>query len=377
MTHPASIAEPPPKTASGHAPRKRSLLRLVLEDGGPGMCQFAINNACNAKCGFCSFALDKLPRDTWKFVDRDQGLQAIDILARQDIGYLLFTGGEPLMHPHILEFAQRGRDHGMKVMLVTHAGLLRPERIRELAGAGVSSFIISVDAASEELHERNRGLPGVCAKIREANKVIKELRLYSTASVTMSKLVDYDALPDFLRSLGFTSVTFSYPLNHLGSSFLGFSDADLVNYTDDELLAAFEKVKAFKKRFLVLNPTASLEEMQRFVRKEEQRFPCLGGYKYFHLDWNLDLWRCHYWHKPMCSIFEFDGSQRIRDGCTKCMIDCYRDSSTMHHIGMSVSDAYRALKAGRPGQAVGVLATKSALSSLRSILEELPWLLRF
>ena len=39
-----------------------------------------------------------------------------------------------------------------------------------------------------------------------ANAVISELGLCTTASVTMSRLVDYDALPDFLTSLGFKAV---------------------------------------------------------------------------------------------------------------------------------------------------------------------------
>src|SRR3989475_7146205 len=109
----------------------------------------------------------------------------------------------------------------------------------------------------------------------------------------MSRLVDYEALPDFLESLGFTCVTFSYPLRQLGSSFLGYSDSHLVDFTNEELDEAFERIKRLKKRFLVLNPTPSLEEMQRFVKHETQRFPCLGGFQYFHLDWHLMLWRGH------------------------------------------------------------------------------------
>jgi hypothetical protein len=36
----------------------------------------------------------------------------------------------------------------------------------------------------------NRGLPGVCDRIREANKEIAELGLIATASVTLSRLLD-------------------------------------------------------------------------------------------------------------------------------------------------------------------------------------------
>src|SRR6185295_1138812 len=214
-------------------------------------------------------------RADWRFVDREKALKALEILYRQGIRYVLFTGGEPLLHQDLPLFAKRGHELGMKMMLVTHASLLRPARIEELVKAGISSVIISVDAATEEAHEQNRGLPGVCAKIREANRVLRRLKIQTTASVTMSRLVDYEALPDFLQELGFDTVTFSYPLTYLGGSFLGYSASDLVNYSSDELSQAFDRIKALKKRFRVLNPTPSIEEMQRFLKKEEQRFPCL------------------------------------------------------------------------------------------------------
>ena len=354
-----------------------STLRMVFDDGGPGFCQFAINNACNARCGFCNFAVDKLPKANWKYVDHDGALEAVDILYRQGVRYLVITGGEPMLHPALTSIVERAASLKMKVMLVTNGSLLKTRRIHELAEAGLSSFIISIDAASEEVHEGNRGLPGVCERIRDANWLIKRLGLYATASVTMSHLVDYQALPEFLDSLGFTSVTFSYPLERLGSNFLGYSEAGLVSFAKEDLIEAFEQVKRLKKRFRVVNPMPSLEEMQRFLRNEEQRFPCLGGYKYFYLDWDLMLWRCHNWETPMCSIYEFDGSQRVRDGCTRCMIDCYRDSSVMHHIGLSVHDAYQALRSGELGEAAKALMRRGNLGSIRAVLEEVPWLLRF
>src|SRR4051794_10895115 len=95
------------------------------------------------------------------------------------------------------------------------------------------------------------------------------------------------------------------------------------------------------------------------------------------LDWNLDLWRCQAWDKPLCSIYEFDGSQRVRDGCTRCMIDCYRDSSVMQQIGVSVHDAYTALRAGKMREAAAAIGRTGNLGSVRAVLEELPWLIRF
>ena len=368
--------EPPGKRPSALA-GKLDILKLVFQSGGPGFCQFALTNACNANCGFCNFARDRLPKDQWLYVDRQGALEALEILYREGIRYVVFTGGEPTLHPNLVEFVRHGTELGMKMMLVSNAGLLKPEKIYELHAAGLSSFIISIDAATEEVHEDNRGLPGVCDRIREANRIFKEIGLESTASVTMSRLVDYDALPDFVRSLGFRQVVFSYPLTYLPGFFLGYRDSELVDYSADELHAAYEKVKALKKKIHVVNPTLSLNEMQRFVREEEQRYECLAGYRFFFLDWQLKLWRCHHWEEPMCSIFEFDSTKLVRDGCTRCMINCYRDSSLLQQIGVSMHDAYQSVKKGDLVGSAKALGRKGNLDSLRAVVEELPWIMRF
>jgi MoaA/NifB/PqqE/SkfB family radical SAM enzyme len=369
---PAPSCRPPSKLATAI-----NTLRLVFEAGGPGFCQFAVNSACNANCGFCGFARDRFPKEEWQFVGLQEGIDSLDILFREGIRYLVFTGGEPTLNPHLADFVRHGSQLGMKCMVVTNAGILNAEKIQELAEAGLSSFIISIDAANRAVHEKNRGLPGVCDKIQEANRILDRIGMSATASVTMSHLVDYDALPDFLTEMGFKSVVFSYPLTKLESNFKAFSEDGLVTHSNDSLWDAYEKVKQLKQRFTVVNPTLSLEEMQRFVRDEEQKYSCLAGYRFFFLDWNLQMWRCHYWHEPMCSIYEFDSSQLIRDGCTKCMINCYRDSSLMQNIAVSVHDAYQSAKQGKLGESVKAITRQGNLDSLRAVIEEIPWILRF
>jgi len=371
-THPEVTSQP-----AGAPRRRRSLIRQVLAEGGPGFCQFAINNACNAGCDFCSFNLDALPRKDWVFAPLAKASAAIDILATHGVRYLVVTGGEPMLHPDLYEILARARGRGMVVILVTNGSRLDAETIHHLKECGVSSVIISIDAPSAARHEEHRRLPKVCERIRKANALLKERKIRSTASVTMSRLIgDYGALPAFLKDLGFEAVTFSYPLTTLNSSFLGHADSPLVTYDPEELLRTFEEVKRLKRQMRVVNPTASLEEMQRFLRKEPQRFPCLGGFKYFYLDWNFLLWRCHFWDEPMCSIFEFDDSRRIRDGCTRCMIDCYRDASVMQHVGVSLHDSVTHLRHGRWRAASKVLFNRTVLDSLKSVFEGLGWVNR-
>ena len=152
--------------------RMRDTLGLVFKAGGPGFCQFAVTSACNANCGFCNFARDRHPKERWKFVSREQAFDAITILYREGIRYLVITGGEPTLHPNLSEIVRHGSDLGMKVMMVTNAGLLGASKIKSLHAAGLSSVIMSIDAASRQQHEGNRGLPSVWEKIRQANALI-------------------------------------------------------------------------------------------------------------------------------------------------------------------------------------------------------------
>ncbi|MBI3780205.1 MAG: radical SAM protein [candidate division NC10 bacterium] len=363
--------------ATGLFNGRLKVVKQSLLEGGPGFCQFAINNACNAACDFCSFSLDALPREDWVFAPLPKAKDAIDILVRHGVRYLVITGGEPMLHPDCFDIIRHAKGQGMVVILVTNGSRLDGPNIQALKESGLSSIIISIDATSAKVHEDNRRLPKVCEKIKKANELLRQVKIQSTASVTMSRLIgDYAQLPGFLKSLGFESVTFSYPLTTLGSSFLGHANSHLVSYTPDELLRAFDEVKKLKPYLHVVNPTASLEEMQRFLRKEPQRFECLGGYKYFYLDWDFLIWRCHYWEEPICSIFEFDDSRRIRDGCTRCMIDCYRDASVMQHVAVSVSDSIAQARQGLWRGAAKSLFTRSNLDSLKSVFEGLNWITR-
>jgi MoaA/NifB/PqqE/SkfB family radical SAM enzyme len=359
---------------------KKTFWRLageILAHGGPGYLQFAITNICNAKCDFCGFAADKFDPRQRRTVTLEQARDVIDISVKNHIGYLLFVGGEPLVHKHLRDMTRYAAERGIHPMICTNGSLWTEQNIRGLAADGLGSVIMSIDAHDVARHEKNRGLPEVCKKIKRANEVFAELGVQTTASVTASRLIDdYDKLPDFLRTLGFASCTFSYPLTHLSSSYLSFSDSALVNYKRDELIGVFERIKRMKRRsgYAVVNPVESLTEMQRHLRREPERFGCLGGHKYFYLDWNLDLYRCHAWDKPMCSIYDFDETKLIRDGCTKCMIDCYRDPSVLQFAAISVSDAWQNIKKGRLGAAARNIFDRRNLVSLRAVWEDRKWI---
>jgi MoaA/NifB/PqqE/SkfB family radical SAM enzyme len=378
----AAKASPPAVSAPAEPVRrpKKGTLKLVseiLHHGGPGYLQFAITNICNADCGFCGFARSKFNPQARRSVTLQEARTAIEVAAKNHIGYLLFVGGEPMVHRDLPAMTRYATEHGLHPMICTNGGLWTEANMRGLADAGLSSVIMSIDAHDAVKHEKNRGLPDVCSRIKRANEFFHSAGIQTTASITASRLIDdYDRLPAFLEALGFKSCTFSYPLTSLASSYLSFSDSGLVNYSKDELVQVFEKIKYLKRRtgFPVVNPMESLSEMQRHLRGQREKFGCLGGHKYFYLDWNLDLYRCHFWKKPMCKVHEWDESKLIRDGCTRCMIDCYRDPSVLQFIAVNTSDAWHALKRGQLVKAAKYVFDSRNLTSLKAVWEDRQWI---
>jgi hypothetical protein len=124
----------------------------------------------------------------------------------------------------------------------------------------------------------------------------------------------------------------------------------------------------------VVNPRASLTEVERYVRGEKQVVPCVGGYKYLCMDWNLDIWRCEAWSEPMGSVFDLDGIPDQREPCHACMMACY--ASMFMHAGVAASDAVQALATGHVRATAAVLFRPSVAQSVLALVEELPQIRR-
>jgi MoaA/NifB/PqqE/SkfB family radical SAM enzyme len=343
----------------------------------PAICDVSVTNACNANCSFCSFACSKAHSQPKAWIDTERFIDALPIMHRRGIRYLTFQGGEPLLHPDIAVLVSQSRKAGMQVGLITN-GFFLPQHIESLVQGGVNQLHVSIDSHSMEAHERNRGLPGIGAHVREGVTHARRAGIMTIASVVVSRLVDFDRLPPFLLELGFEAVNFSYPRRENPTRLpLDFgAESPHTDYHGDELAAVYESIKRLKKIMPVINPTVSLEEMARRTRGEKEHFSCVGGHKYFCLDWNLDIWRCEYWSKPMGSVFDLDSIPDKRDPCTACTISCYRDASVLLHAGIAAGDAAQALLSGRIDRAIKALSQRSFFLSLRAIAGELPLLLR-
>jgi MoaA/NifB/PqqE/SkfB family radical SAM enzyme len=359
------------RVRTSDAPGKRRGVETSLRSAAPprnllpAICDVSVTNVCNAACDFCGFARDKNLAGPRRYIDLAGFTRALPIMRRRRIRYMTFQGGEPLVHPEIVALVQAATQAGVECGLITNGWFL-PEYIEALAASGLKRLLVSIDSDRMAKHDRNRGLDGLHRRIADGVARARMVGIPTSASVTVSRLVDYEALPEALERLGFHAVTFSYPNREpFASNSLVYSEhSALIDQRPDELLDALAAIRRMKKRFRVLNPAVSLDEVARSIRGEKQLVPCIGGHKYFYLDWNLDIWRCEAWTQPLGSVFDLDDFPDQRDPCNACRMACYRHASALMHGAIAVTDSAQALVRGNLSSAIRSLLQPGVAHSL-------------
>ncbi len=88
---------------------------------------------------------------------------------------ITLSGGEPLLHPEIVEIVRAAADAGLRASLSTSGDPLTPDLARTLAASGVHGVNLSLDAFADE-HDRRRGREGLFARALGMADYLKELR---------------------------------------------------------------------------------------------------------------------------------------------------------------------------------------------------------
>jgi len=244
----------------------------------PVLVNFEVTMRCNARCGFC---------DYWK---TDPSAKASEIKSFADAArhfnpmVITFTGGEPTLRSDLEELvASVDAAVSLKYMtLLTHGGMLSPERARSLWKAGINQFNISLDFLDER-HDRARGISGLSAKIM---RTIPRMREIGITGIRFNTVIKHDNLDQLLpivrraRELG-CGVNFSC----YTAAKNGATEGLIERGQTRELEAVVRELLAVKRktRGVITNSDYYLEQIPRYVRGEITE-PCRSGMRTIHVD---------------------------------------------------------------------------------------------
>ena len=114
-------------------------------------------NACNMYCDHCY-------RDAGCKAEEElstaEAKTLLEQIARAGFKIMIFSGGEPLMRPDIVELVAYAASLGLRPVFGTNGTLITLEMAQKLKAAGAMGMEISLDSMDREKHNAFRKFPG-------------------------------------------------------------------------------------------------------------------------------------------------------------------------------------------------------------------------
>ncbi|MCL4321589.1 MAG: 12,18-didecarboxysiroheme deacetylase [Deltaproteobacteria bacterium] len=143
-----------------------------------------MTRTCNLNCIHCYSQSKNLQYNNE--LTLEEGKAFIDDISAFGSPVMLFSGGEPLMHPHFLDLCFYAKSKGMRAVISTNGTLITKELASELKKVGLSYVGISLDGL-EAVHDRFRGKKGAFREALEGINYAKEAGIKVGLRFTVNK----------------------------------------------------------------------------------------------------------------------------------------------------------------------------------------------
>jgi MoaA/NifB/PqqE/SkfB family radical SAM enzyme len=281
-----SLYFPPIPSAAHGSVIEAYLNTFLVKRQAPAAVTIGVTDACQYACVHCSAARGnggaaRQGAAPAAPLTLDELKRVVDESVGAGCGNVSFTGGEPLLFPHLEELvAHVPRDRAV-AQVFTNGRELTQERAAALAAAGLHSVQVSVDSPVPEEHDRLRGEDGAFAAARRAVTAARRAGLLvgvsTYATPTSVRRGDVPALARLAASWGACELTVfdAIPTGRLlgdTSVILGKADRRRL------LLQSWTTNRAAQRRFRVVTQTwtNSGHGFARFIG-------CLAGNCQFHV----------------------------------------------------------------------------------------------
>ena len=367
----------------------RSLLRGRL----PGQAVIQVTTRCNARCVQCGMSAER--RFERHSLDTEVVERILDTAARLGMQAVSFTGGEPLLDfDRLTAMIRSARRRGIPYVRTGTNGFIFqrheapdfPDRMRRTADAllesGIRNFWISLDSCDPDVHEANRGLPGVVRGMAKALPVFHAAGLYPSVNLGINRLCGgripalngpfearrfregfaeaFTRFFSFAEELGFTMANCCYPMSEEEEAVYAATSSDpFINFTAAEkramLQALRDVVPQFRPRIRLFTPLSSLDALlAQADGLAEMTYACRGGSDFLFVDATRGhAYPCGYRSgEDLGPFWELRDLPPEGEACRRCDWECFRDPSELFGpMGAALTSPAEMLRkfSARPG----------------------------
>ncbi len=130
-----------------------------------------INSACNLGClHCCEEAGHSIPNE----LDKKEVFDFLQQIVELKIPYVALSGGEPLLHPNLLEICEFLRKHNISLKIETNGEFIDKNLAKRIARLRFRSVQVSLDGATPPTHERLRMRGDWDKAVSACRRLVKE-----------------------------------------------------------------------------------------------------------------------------------------------------------------------------------------------------------
>lgn len=302
-------------------------------DDKPIACHLYVTDRCNLDCFYCSEYDNTVPHPS--LGDLKKWIKKINDLGCIRIG---LQGGEPLLHPDIVEVVHFCKSLGLRTSMSTNGFKLNRTLIQELEDAGLDSLQISVDRMTP-IPSTRKSLKTIIPKI--------ELLKQSNLRFNVTGVLFRESLDEARQVLDY-GISNDIP-THARLVHAGPDGEYAVEPGDKEALESLLNFQIEqKKQGKKIHTTATLFDYQKsLLNGNNFDWTCVAGYKYFYLSARGKFWLCCVNRQPNIDIMdvtpELLRSYFHKKACQKgCGVYCVVSESLAnnHPVRFGVREAW-------------------------------------
>jgi pyruvate-formate lyase-activating enzyme len=144
-------------------------------------CELIITDACNFKCAYCRGLRD----DCQGTRTLEECKRSVDLWAADGLRNVRFSGGEPTIHPKLVELVEHTKQLGVEHIAISTNGSADPELYKRLVDAGANDFSVSLDACCASGVEKMAVINGNGERVLDSIRLLSKLT-YTTVGVVLT-----------------------------------------------------------------------------------------------------------------------------------------------------------------------------------------------
>jgi MoaA/NifB/PqqE/SkfB family radical SAM enzyme len=297
-----------------------------------------VTDQCNLDCFYCTEYNNSVPHPSLE--DLKKWIRKIKELGCIRIG---LQGGEPLLHPDIVEIVRYCRTLELSTSMSTNGFLLTPTLIKDLENAGLDSLQISVDRMTP-IPSTRKSLKTIIPKL----ELLKNSKLrFNIAGVLFKEtLMEAKEVLDYGLTHGISTHARLVHAGPTGHFRVDPGEKDALQSLID--LQIQEKKQGNK----IHTSWHILKYQNALLNGESVDWTCVAGYKYFFVSAKGKFWLCSMNQQPDIDIMDVTPallkSYFYKKACQEgCGVYCIISESLANNqpIKFGMSEAWEHLQA--------------------------------